>query len=111
MAFRKASLQFKKWVSENRRASPDAVDKKAREIVKSMQADFIAKMRSFRQKEYIVAYSKLPASLKGIIPNPSSNSIEAVKDGVANALANSNDGMLLSFQELLNKEAELQILE
>ena len=76
-----------------------------------MQADFIAKMRSFRQKEYIVAYSKLPASLKGIIPNPSSNSIEAVKDGVANALANSNDGMLLSFQELLNKEAELQILE
>ena len=111
MAFRKASLQFKKWVSENRSASPDAVDKKAREIVKSMQADFIAKMRSFRQKEYIVAYSKLPASLKGKIPNPSSNSIEAVKDGVANALANSNDGMLLSFQELLNKEAELQILE
>lgn len=111
MAFRKASLQFKEWVSQNRRASPDEVRAKARKIIKEMQDDFTIKMRKFRQQEYIVAYSKIPAAFRKFIPDPAKNPLDAVKAGVAKALTESNDRMLQSFQKLLNDEAELQILE
>ena len=111
MAFRKASLQFKEWVAQNRRASPDEVRAKARSIVKEMQDDFTIKMRKFRQQEYIVAYSKIPPAFRKFIPDPAKNPLDAVKAGVAKALVQSNDRMLQAFQQLLNDEAELQILE
>tara|TARA_R100001163_G_scaffold7473_1_gene7832 strand:- start:4005 stop:5639 length:1635 start_codon:yes stop_codon:yes gene_type:complete len=114
MAFRKASIQFRTWVSkkENRTKTPDEILEKSRSIVKDMQVQFAEAQRKFRQAELQVAHSRLGAAYKGAVPDPSSNSIEDVKAGLTRLLVkHPKDATLLAFVKLINKEFELQVFE
>jgi hypothetical protein len=112
MAFRKASIQFRDWVSENRTKTKDEIKEKARSIVKGMQVQFAEAQRKFRQAELQVAHSRLGAAYKGAVPDPSSNSIEDVKAGLTRLLVkHPKDATLLAFVKLINEEFELQVFE
>tara|TARA_R100000700_G_scaffold37257_1_gene47240 strand:+ start:4594 stop:6228 length:1635 start_codon:yes stop_codon:yes gene_type:complete len=114
MAFRKASIQFRTWVSkkENRTKTPDEILEKSRSIVKDMQVQFAEAQRKFRQAELQAAHSQLQGVYKGAVPDPSSNSIEEVKAGLTRLLVKyPNDAKLLGLLNLINEEFTLQVFE
>ena len=112
MAFRRSSIEFREWLSKNKKKSTTEILDKARKIVKDSQAEFIEKQRKFRQARLRASYSSFSPALKAKIPDPATASIQDVQNGVAKALAaNPNDALLLGFQKLTNEEFSLQIFE
>lgn len=112
MAFRRSSIEFREWLSKNKKESTTKILDKARKIVKESQAEFIEKQRKFRQSRLRASYSSFAPALKAKIPDPATASIEAVNQGLTKALLDSpGDALLLGFQKLINEEFSLQIFE
>ena len=112
MAFRRSSIEFREWLSKNKKKSTTEILDKARKIVKESQAEFIEKQRKFRQARLRASYGSFAPALKAKIPNPATASIEAVNQGLTKALLDSpGDALLLGFQKLINEEFSLQIFE
>ncbi|WP_341713783.1 hypothetical protein [Erythrobacter sp.] len=111
-AFFRARRQLRDWIRDNPKASKRDIVKEAQSMVRAVEGEFKTKMKTFRQGELRSAYSKLPASLKAIIPAPTAGNIADVRRAVASVMAKGHrDLMLNAFNESLLKEVQMELLD
>ena len=94
-AFRKASLTFRTWTEENRKASRKDILAEARRIAKESVGAFEAVLKVRRFQVITAEYRRLRPDLRSKIPAPTANNFEEFKNAVmAQAAAHGNSLVL-----------------
>ena len=111
-AFRKASIAFKAWTEDNRKASRSEILGKAREIAQESVGDFEAVLKVRRFQIITAEYSRLRTNLKSKIPAPTADNFEEFKNAVmAQAAAQGSSIVLKRLLETITKEMAIRAFD